>query len=232
MFLDTPPAKADDDKPSLQNWLMNSLGLDAAENTVFETGNSNWADGVAALEILPEDSTEILGKAVAKRSRSTPSGQKKDSTAARSGSGEGRRFGTAVHAAFENVGWIDEEEPEFPANSVGDGVRKILKLSEIRALFTRGESSVSLHREQRIEALIDGKWMSGAIDRLHLHRDAQGAVERVEIFDFKTDHVENAEELIERYAGQMTAYRKAMALMHPKAEISCLLVSTALGAVV
>ncbi len=231
VLLDTPPAKADDNKPSLQNWLMNSLGLDAAENTIFETGNSNWVDGIAALEILPEDSTEVLGKAVAKRSRSTPSGQKKDSTAARSGSGEGRRFGTAMHAAFENIGWIDEEEPEFPANSVGEGVRKILARSEIRALFTRGESSVSLHREQRIEALIDGKWMSGAIDRLHLHRDAQGAVERVEIFDFKTDHVENAEELIERYAGQMTAYRKAMETIYPGAAVKCLLVSTALGGV-
>jgi len=232
VFLDSPPATADDEKASLPNWLMASLGLDAGDNTVFETGNPGWADGIAVFGKTTEPASGGLGEAVAKRSRSTPSGQKKDSSATKGGSGEGRRFGTAVHAAFEKIGWIDEEETVLSDDAAESCVRDALQAKEIRELFTKGGRSVSLLREQQIEAVTDGKWMSGVIDRLHLHRNAEGEVERVEILDFKTDRVESAEELREKYAGQMEAYRKAMALIHPKAEISCLLISTASGQVV
>jgi ATP-dependent helicase/nuclease subunit A len=232
VFLDTPAASAKEDKASLPNWLMSSLGLGAAGNSVYETGNPNWADGIEALDKSPEPASGGLGAAIVKRSRSTPSGRKKQSAAASGGSGEGRRFGTAVHAAFEQVGWIDEEAPKFPEDQVGACARDILGVEDVARLFRREGKAVSLHREQRIEAVIDGKWMSGIIDRMHLHRNAAGGVDRVEILDFKTDRVETAAELREKYAGQMEAYRKAMELIHPQAEISCLLVSTALGTVV
>jgi ATP-dependent helicase/nuclease subunit A len=228
VFLDTPAKNSDDEKASLPNWLMASLALDAGENPVFETGTASWADGAAYLDPSPKPALYGLGKAVAKRSRSSPSGQKKDSSTAKGGSGEGRRFGTAVHAVFEKVGWIDEEEPVFSDNAAESCVKEALQATDVRELFTRGGREVSLHREQQIEAVIDGTWMSGVIDRLHLHRNPKGEVARVEILDFKTDRVETAGELREKYAGQMGAYRKAMALIYPKAEISCLLVSTAL----
>jgi ATP-dependent helicase/nuclease subunit A len=122
--------------------------------------------------------------------------------------------------------------PKFPEDQVGACARDILGVEDVARLFRREGKAVSLHREQRIEAVIDGKWMSGIIDRMHLHRNAAGGVDRVEILDFKTDRVETAAELREKYAGQMEAYRKAMELIHPQAEISCLLVSTALGTVV
>ncbi len=232
VFLDTPAASADDEKASLPNWLMASLNIDSGNNALFETGNPRWADGIAALDKSPEPASGELGKAMPKRSRTTPSGQKKDSSAAKGGSGEGRRFGTAVHAAFEKIGWIDEEEPVFSNDAAENCVREALGIPEIRALFTKGGRAVSVHREQQIEAVIAGKWMSGIIDRLHLHRDASGEVERVEILDFKTDRVETGVELRAKYAGQMEAYRETMALIHPQAEISCLLVSTALGEIV
>lgn len=232
IFLDTPAASADGDKASLPNWLMASLGIGSGDDSFFETGNPDWADGVAALETSTEPASGQLGAAIAKRSRSTPSGQKKDSSKARGASGEGRRFGTAVHAAFEKIGWIDEEVPAFPNDAAGRCVGEALRVGEIRGLFTKGGRKISIHREQRIEAMVEGKWMSGVIDRLHLHRDAKGVVVRVEILDFKTDQVDSPEELRDKYAGQMEAYRKAMALIHPQAEVKCMLVSTALGLVV
>ncbi|QTN33002.1 UvrD-helicase domain-containing protein [Akkermansiaceae bacterium] len=232
VFLDTPAASADEEKASLPNWLMASLGLGMGDSAVFETGNPDWAEGIETLQKPPAAGPAALGRAVAKRSRSTPSGRKKDSAPARAGGGVGRRFGTAVHAAFEQLGWLDEAEPELPAGEAGECVRKALAVGEINRLFRRDGRAISLHREQRIEALICGSWMSGAIDRLHLHRDGAGKVVRAEIIDFKTDRVTSAEELREKYAGQMAAYREAIALMHPQAEISSLLVSTALGAVV
>lgn len=232
VFLDTPAASADDEKASLPNWLMASLNLDGDDNAIFEEGNPYWANGIAELDKSPEAASGGLGIAVAKRSRSTPSGRKKAAQVAAAGSGEGRRFGIAVHAAFEEVSWIDDEEPVFPDDAAGKCAKEALKISEIRGLFTRGGRSISLHREQRIEAVIDGKWISGVIDRMHLYPDAHGVVERVEILDFKTDHVETADELREKYAKQMEAYLIAVALIYPQAEVRCLLISTALGKVV
>ena len=99
-------------------------------------------------------------------------------------------------------------------------------------VFQRGGRTVELFREQPVDALIDGSLLSGVIDRLHLHRNAAGAVERVEIIDFKTDAVEKPEELAERHAGQMKAYREALGKIHPGAEIECLLVSVRHGGLV
>jgi len=56
-----------------------------------------------------------------------------------------------------------------------------------------------------------------------------GVVSKLEV-DFKTGRVESGEELVERYRGQMAAYRKALARIFdlPESEVRCLLVSTSL----
>ncbi len=85
-----------------------------------------------------------------------------------------------------------------------------------------------MFREQRVEAVMDGKWISGVIDRLHV-RDG-GKI--MEIIDFKTDRVETREELTKLYGDQMKAYETAMAAIYPDAEVRSVLVSTALRALV
>ncbi len=171
-----------------------------------------------------------MGAALAKRERRTPSGEK--GKYAVSGSAQGRRFGTAIHAAFEKIGWIDEgDDPVFPED-LRPTMEQALSIPEIRSLLSKGGRNINLHREQRIEAVLDGGWLSGVIDRLHIHRDGDGSVSKVEIIDFKTDRVDSAEQLNTRYAGQMEAYRRAMQAIHPQAEVKCLLISTALMVVV
>jgi ATP-dependent exoDNAse (exonuclease V) beta subunit len=232
IFLDTPAASADDGKASLANWLMVSLGLDGDGKTVHEVGNPDWAGDVAALGPAPDAAGAALGQALAKRSRTTPSGAKATAKAAVAGSAEGRRFGTAIHAAFEAITWLDEGDcPAFPTElrKTMDGV---LAVPGIRKLFCREGKLTGLFREQRIEAVQDGKWLSGVIDRLHVHRDADGNATKVEIIDFKTDRVETAEQLKSRYAGQMDAYEKAISAIYPAAEVKGILVSTALKALV
>ena len=102
----------------------------------------------------------------------------------------------------------------------------------VRGLFERRGRSVDLLREQPVEALIDGRWLSGIIDRLHLERDDAGAVVAVEIIDFKTDAVNDAAELAARHAGQMAAYRRVLGMIYPAAQIRCVLVSTKLAELV
>ncbi|MCE2863518.1 MAG: PD-(D/E)XK nuclease family protein, partial [Opitutaceae bacterium] len=79
-----------------------------------------------------------------------------------------------------------------------------------------------------------GEWWSGVIDRLVLRREESGAVREALIIDFKTDQVETAEALRERHAGQLAAYRRAVAtaLKLASGKIRTVLVSTRLRCVV
>jgi ATP-dependent exoDNAse (exonuclease V) beta subunit len=83
-----------------------------------------------------------------------------------------------------------------------------------------------------VEAILGGKWLSGIVDRLHVIRDGAGAVTEVEVIDFKTDAVESAEQLVERYAGQMEAYREVMSKAFGGVPVRCLLLSTKLRRIV
>jgi ATP-dependent exoDNAse (exonuclease V) beta subunit len=137
-----------------------------------------------------------------------------------------------VHAAFEHVGWVDEAAPVFPEGEGGSVVAALLKIPRIRAIFERKGRVVELHREQPVDAVFDGVWVSGVMDRLHLHRDSSGAVKAVEIIDFKTDSVEDLQELARRYVPQMNAYRVVMQRAYPDARVGCLLISTRCGDIV
>jgi hypothetical protein len=208
---------------------MTSLKLDGA-NKIFETGNPRWADKVDDIKAKPEVTIGALGKAVEKRSRRTPSGEKQKQ--ATLGSADGRSFGTAIHAAFEKIAWLDEGDAHAFPSELRKTMEEVISVPEIRNLLSRNDKPIALFREQRIEAVLDGDWLSGVIDRLHIHRNADGSATKIEIIDFKTDRVNSAEELKTRYAGQMEAYRRAMEAIHPQAEVECILISTALMSVV
>jgi len=102
---------------------------------------------------------------------------------------------------------------------------------EVRALFAN-RAGREVFREQAVEAILGGEWLSGVIDRLLVERDAAGAVTAATVIDFKTDAVPRAEDLRERYQGQMEAYRQVVARAFGLQDVACVLVSTALGRVV
>jgi len=222
-----PPAKsAVLDKPSLSNWLALSVGAAAEPGVVFQTGQPDWVKNFNLLDVRKtQDPAPVLSTGIPKRERTTPSGMKQKGSYA---SGSGARFGNEMHHLLETIGWLDEG-PVFPENDLGKQARRLFDKPKLAELFTRNGKPVQLLREQPVEALIDEKWLSGVIDRLHVYRDALGLVECVEVIDFKTDAVENSQQLIERYAKQMAAYREVIERIYPGAKIGCLLVSTALG---
>jgi len=168
-----------------------------------------------------------LGAAVPRRERATPSGAKAKGSIVHSPAD--MAFGGEVHAAFERVGWIDEETPALPAGEAGELVRKLLASPGVRPRFERRGRTVELLREQPVEAVIDGKWLSGVIDRLHVLRDAAGKATALEVIDFKTDAVERPDELVARYQPQMDAYRRVLQEAFGAVEIDCVLISTRLG---
>lgn len=227
------PKKPDPDAPTLSNWLAESIGASEETGVLYRQGRADWSENIPLSANVPAAAAPPpLALAAPRRERSTPSGAKKGAAIRRSAGGI--RFGREVHAAFEAVGWVDEETPDLHGapGSAPAMVAGLLGQADIADVFKRRGRPIGLFREQPLEAILDGKWLSGVIDRLHLHHDADGRVVHIEVIDFKTDAIESTEELVERYRGQMTAYRAAMALAHPAATIDCLLLSTATRALV
>ncbi|MBB5350153.1 ATP-dependent exoDNAse (exonuclease V) beta subunit [Haloferula luteola] len=207
-------------------WVRSACGVDGGEAGVMaEFGDDDWLAEVPVVERKDDTVPVILQAPKPLRSRIKPSGETLPADAiAAPKSSSGMRFGQEVHAALEQIGWLDEEEPKAFEGPAGNWVKDLLEDPEVRKVFRRGGSSVELFREQPIEAILDGRWLSGVIDRLHVHDGGR----RVEIIDFKTDGVTSAEELRERYAGPMNAYRRVMAAIYPEAQLDCLLLSTKL----
>ena len=194
------------------------------DGEVFRRGDPKWLN-----EIKPRPSEEksaelplVEGSPI--RARSTPSGEKKDALAGTVDSPTGKRFGSEVHEVFELVGWVDEESPELPETDAGRLVKELLQVPEIRVDFERAGRGLKLYREQAVELLLDGKWLSGIVDRLVIGEEV------VEVIDFKTDAVSSPDELLERYRGQMEAYRKVMEKLYPEADVRCRMLSTKLKA--
>ncbi len=210
---------------SMANWIAQASG--GTGEVLFQSGDPSWWREVSVRETVIKSPSPRLAAAVPQRERTTPSGAKKESSGIVA-SPTGMAFGSAVHAAFEAVGWIDEEAPVLPTDDAGSLVGELLELSEIRRLFERGGRSVELFREQAVEAILGGKWLSGIVDRLHVIRDGDGRVECVEVIDYKTDAVESSGQLVERYAGQMGAYREVMAKAFGGVPVRCCLLSTKL----
>ncbi|MEI7927025.1 MAG: 3'-5' exonuclease, partial [Verrucomicrobiales bacterium] len=200
--------------------------------TIFQSGDPGWFQSVEARESRLQPEMPELGGAVPRRERSTPSDAKKSTGVMIARSASGMKFGSEVHEAFEQVGWVDEQEARLPETDAGRLVRELIGSRSLRSMFERRGRLIDLHREQPFDVVVKGVWMSGIIDRLHVHRESSGRVTLVEVIDFKTDAVEQAEDLVERYAGQLQMYRKALAVLHPDVRICCLLVSTRLGMVV
>jgi hypothetical protein len=225
-LLEPPAASQNPDKPSRANWLAGAVESNGQPGMVYQTGSPDWMRNVD-LPTQKSGPTEkpTLPPGTPRRERTTPSAaKKKDGAVAHSPSG--MIFGTEVHAAFEQIDWLDETSPTLPENEAGALVAELLKVPRLRTVFERKGRSINLFREQPIDAIQNDQWLSGVIDRLHLHRDGSGTVTRVEVIDFKTDAVEGMDQLVTRYAAQMTAYRAVMERAFPGAIVECILLST------
>jgi ATP-dependent exoDNAse (exonuclease V) beta subunit len=187
---------------------------------------------VPLLEPEPKPNADISpGQATPRRIPATPSKIKHNHHAPRP-SPTGMQFGTEVHALLERVTWIDEELPILPTNEAGNAVAALLKNPALLHLFERQNRSITLFREQCVDAVINDKFLTGVIDRLLIHRSPDNSVTRVEIIDFKTDTLNDPAELIDRYATQMAAYQSTLKKIHPAAEINGSLLSVHLGVLV
>ena len=224
---EVPKSRKDADGwASLANWISRSAGR-GDDAMLFQSGDPSWWREVGRRQPREAPPSPGLAASVLPRPRTTPSGAKRK-TAGMVASPGGMAFGSEVHAGFEKVGWIEDEPHPVIPGEAGKLIAGLLEIPEIREVFLRGGRCIDLFREQPVESISDGGWLSGVIDRLHVIRDSEGRVREVEVIDFKTDAVESPEALIDRYAGQMEAYRKVMAVAFGGVPVKCLLLSTKL----
>ncbi len=129
--------------------------------------------------------------------------------------GKGAAFGSLVHGLFEQVSWLGEPLPE------GADVDELALSTITRALrsaawepyFRRPEAEFTLYREQNIECIIKGQWVSGQIDRMLVCYDhgRQAGASSAHIMDFKTDANLTEAAGKDHYRAQMRAYRLMVA---------------------
>jgi ATP-dependent exoDNAse (exonuclease V) beta subunit len=205
-------------------------GWDAADDgPSFRSGDPGWLDEVEVRPARPQPPAPSLAPGRPMRPRSTPSGQPAGTATGAPEAGGGAGFGREVHAAFEQVRWLDDGPDRLGDGPAARLVRECLASAPIAALFER-RSGVEVLVEQPLEVILDGKWVSGVVDRLLVERDATGAATAATVVDFKTDRIDDQDALVERHASQMNAYRRAVAMVLglDPAVVTCLLVSTAL----
>ncbi|HRT04851.1 MAG TPA: UvrD-helicase domain-containing protein [Kiritimatiellia bacterium] len=229
----------------LDNVLQNALAPGASPDPaqpVWERGSADWwkqetGGGQPAASPGPSLRFGDLPSAPAEKplearvaSREHAGGAGADGRAFRPEGAEARDLGTRAHALFERIAWLAPGEiPEFPDAAPADVrlVADALKNPRLHALFEKPAGDVELMREQAFEAVLDGRWLSGKIDRLHLERGAAGKPIRARVLDFKTDRAPDPE----RHRAQMEDYRQAVSMLFalPPAQIACTLLFARTG---
>lgn len=119
------------------------------------------------------------------------------------------RFGTVVHAAFEQLAWLADA-----ANLKHPTLQNCFENPGIRDCFTQPSVDCELWREKAFSYVEGDQFYSGVFDRVHLYRDASGSLVRAEIIDFKTDRIHQSNTVkaaTEQHRPQMESYRKAIA---------------------
>jgi ATP-dependent exoDNAse (exonuclease V) beta subunit len=133
-------------------------------------------------------------------------------------------FGTAVHVLLAGVEWADatglaqfhgagdEEARSFGVleAAVLREAEACLNAPELRAVFAKENSGDVVWREQAFEAVVDGAWVSGVLDRVVIRRGVDGSRE-VAVFDFKTERVVGPDAFLERHSMQLGLYRRVVA---------------------
>ena len=208
--------------------------------------NRHWFEKLAPNapeEAAPHERAPVSAKGRIRPPRRTPSGSESSLITARqlfSRSGRfARSYGTLVHAFFEQIEWLDEQDFNtlqslWAAVPCGeDSLRSraqaevvgCLNTPDCSAALSRPSASARCWREKRFEILLNGEWLSGTFDRVVIESD------RATILDFKTDKLETPEALRERvngYRPQLETYREVLSRMTglPTQSITCKLLFT------
>ena len=98
----------------------------------------------------------------------------------------GLEYGNLVHQCFESIKWWDGELHWSGDEKIRALVLECVENPTVKPFFESRDGLV-VFREQAIESILDGVWVSGVIDRLLVEFDENGKALNAAIMDFKTD---------------------------------------------
>ncbi len=157
--------------------------------------------------------------------------------------------GTLLHCWLADIEWIDEykaDDQRLIDLGIGIGVQQksfmsllpsfksLINQPAVISALTRPDESWEVYREKNVAGILkEGnaeRLVNGVIDRLALHRTG-GKVDKAIILDYKTVRKGNdTDEILNRYAGQMDAYRQIVSKMYciPENEVDKVVETTLL----
>jgi ATP-dependent exoDNAse (exonuclease V) beta subunit len=246
MYVLVDPVKANSTSHNYPKLLTDTLG------ETWAGGDPRWYEKLAPAEnATPRDAGLVASVGASARVprllARTPSALQSGVVAGSALFAAGERgaadFGTAVHALFATIEWWEEAGAEdWLAARRAEGadagalaeVLACLRASELAVVFASPGAGAEAWRERAFEAVIDGVWVTGVIDRVVVGRDAEGRARRAKVFDFKTDRVaDESGELAraaQRHAGQIDLYRRVVARLTglPETAVTAEIVFTAI----
>ena len=246
-------------KGSTVHYLKERLGKDADDQTLFgqqtypvlwSTGDSKFFQNFESEKCevgsggSERESTSHFKPAHPRLTLTRPSGQK--SSQLKAGklfdlNEQASEFGSAVHAAFEQIEWLEMEgnAPSLPpaGQEIQDTLQKCFAAGEIQKLLTKPTSPSAVWRERNFSVVDGDQFINGTFDRVHIHYAENGSIERAEIIDFKTDRITGSTTLeiaAEHHRPQLELYRKTLAsvLSIPEERIELKLLFTDIAKVV
>jgi ATP-dependent exoDNAse (exonuclease V) beta subunit len=117
-------------------------------------------------------------------------------------------LGTEIHEVLSRIEW---DSTQADLSGCSEPARELLapflKSAHAKEVFSKPAGEWDLWNEKPFDLVIDGKWISGCFDRVHVRREGGKAVE-AHIYDYKTNR-SAPEAIAKEYEGQMEQYRQA-----------------------
>lgn len=225
-LLDASKDKPEKRRKNESDWIRESIGnLPDREEELggnlgrvsCEYGSWEWLDTFDQADVTEIHVSEIppleLAKVEPRRKSLIASKQKFTNYAKMVMDRSGLDFGNRVHACFESVKWWEGELTWQGDDAVRDLVIGCINERSIAPYFIYQEG-FKVYREQAIEAIVDGVWSSGVVDRLLISYGKKGEIDNIAIIDFKTDRVKSKDELKEMYGSQVDQYKLMLASVY------------------
>ncbi|MFC1467632.1 UvrD-helicase domain-containing protein [Verrucomicrobiota bacterium] len=199
--------------------LQQTLGAGDDSPLLYETGEPNWFEGEpgkreeavvennAKVEFTPNERPRFIRKQPSVHEATGKTcGHLFDPDAKNAAD-----FGSAVHAALEQIDWLNET-PDFSEEppEIHELLKEALETRTVSNLFQQPDGNVTLWKEKAFEIVLDGNWISGRFDRVVITNDELGLPVSAEIIDWKTGRTP-PEEASEFYTEQMQLYKQVLA---------------------
>lgn len=236
---------------------------DYACTSLYETGTRDWFTAFSETPHAPEapppptipNDYSMRPSQRTRLERVEPSSEKEIKQSAAHLFDEETRavldFGTAIHALFEEVEWIETLDSEaiiaawLERSSDSDIVkrdacqqfREAVRQPAVREVLTHPGGNVELWREKSFEIVLENQWISGQFDRVTINRDPAGRATTATILDYKSNRIKHKSqfrEAAETYRPQLSLYARALSriLKLPASAITRQLLFTRTGRII